>query len=477
MADKRPSKLRLKLSKADTNRLKTDTGRQKKEADEATSAASETVKVQPPGAGQGGGDPEQTSEIMDPMSLRDSSAGRLRRLESADAASTAVAPAAGEDGGKTTETVRLKIVREKKKQLSNILTASQTIHLRPSNLAPPTPGQPAAASPPGTAPTASVPPPTPAASSETVKVAPPKPPAAAPPEDSGVTVVTPQISAKSATATLKIRPKPGEKPPAPPKPVAPPRAAASLAKGGLKATSTLKIRPPTTKKPLTAATSKSKAETAPAMHRQKAPDSTAMTPKSKVETAPAVEREKPPESKLKLTPSKPPTPAAAEPSTQDTQVATPPREPEKTSKLSLSLKKPKKGGAAPTMKLPGVGEAGGEAEAAAAEEAGDAKATVAVSPPSEDAKATVALKQEPDDEAAEDTKAKKKPGLKLKSGKKPQGAPSAVKVKEEKEKGAAAAATDGPGAPVMIFSGLTVAALLVLTALVAFQFWVHILGK
>ncbi len=114
MADNPPLKLKLKLKKTETSRLKTETGRQKtEEVDSFSKPTMEMPGVQTP-------PPPAAPQVEDPMSRRDSSAGKLRKVQ--------IAPPGAPAGGsmdtsigpgvpKATETVRLKIVREKKPKL------------------------------------------------------------------------------------------------------------------------------------------------------------------------------------------------------------------------------------------------------------------------------------------------------------------------------------------------------------------------
>jgi hypothetical protein len=69
------------------------------------------------------------SSIMDPMSLRDTDTSRLKRIKPQTSLTVQDSNAGDEFG---TETVHLKVIKEKKKQLAGILSASQTIRLRPS---------------------------------------------------------------------------------------------------------------------------------------------------------------------------------------------------------------------------------------------------------------------------------------------------------------------------------------------------------
>jgi len=75
------------------------------------------------------------SETVDPLTLRDSDTSKLKRIKPKSATQTISL-----DSENISDTVHLKIIKEKKKQLAGILTASQTIRLRP----PSTPSAPAA---------------------------------------------------------------------------------------------------------------------------------------------------------------------------------------------------------------------------------------------------------------------------------------------------------------------------------------------
>ena len=492
MAD-RPNKLKLKLTKTNTNRLKTDTGRQKRQQESAPATPAEaTDQGQPPPEAEVQADKTDvtTEQLQDPISLRETDSGKLRRIEPSEPGQTAVAAAAPMDGQRTSETVRLKVVREQKKKLSNILTASQTIHLRPSNLAPSAPGPQVeedttgeaagetapATGPEGTIVTRPLPKVTPP-SAKTLKVAPPTPKKADGGDDSIRTAVTPEISAKNATATLKIRPKssqeaPASAPkPAPLAPLAPVAAAPAPAPekeepavpADLKATSTMKIRPPA---PRTGGVKLAAAA---------APDA---------ETTPSLEKPVT-ASKFKLsTPQKPPAPAEKAPAAaSETQVARPPDGTEKTSKLSLQLKKPKPK-QAPTVVLPGVPTTpGSEAEKGQAPPAATVavslpeqeppSATVAVPQPDQEAPSATVAVPRPESEEADTATTVKRTGLKLKSGKKPAGGPSAVKDKENQEAAAVAAAQDAPPVWGLIAAAAAVVVLGALTALLGMQVWMY----
>jgi hypothetical protein len=252
MADNAPpSPFKTKLGKSETSRLKTETSRQRKLAGDA--AADKTVaSVPPPPPLPPAPEPGSTAPIADPMARRDTSTGKLRRVQSPDETANALAPAGGEAEPKRTETVRLKVVRTPRAEMPSVGAE------RPAPTAPPP--RPAGD-------TLAVPPPTatggagPRPGTATLKVQPPAPPQRTPPE------------VKRATATIKVEAPagqqeksapsaaaPGQTPAAPSfsntgtstiklqvtKPAQPPPAVApapALAAGKV-ATATLKIRPP-----------------------------------------------------------------------------------------------------------------------------------------------------------------------------------------------------------------------------------------
>ena len=71
--------------------------------------------------------------IQDPMALRDSDTSRLARIKPGQNPNDPNAGRRATDDTLDTETVHLKVIKEKKKQLAGILSASQTIRLRPSS--------------------------------------------------------------------------------------------------------------------------------------------------------------------------------------------------------------------------------------------------------------------------------------------------------------------------------------------------------
>ena len=95
------------------------------------------------------GDLSSGEEVLDPLTLRDSDTSKLKKIKPKSATQTIDL-----DSENISDTVHLKVIKEKKKQLAGILTASQTIRLRP-------PSSPSGSSTPGTP-----------QSSQTLKIAP-----------------------------------------------------------------------------------------------------------------------------------------------------------------------------------------------------------------------------------------------------------------------------------------------------------------
>ena len=110
----------------------------KKILDDANVDKSNTSRIKKSELQEEGAAPPASSEtqdismkettVVDPMTMRDSDTTRLKRMK----------PKGSGGESDVTDTVQLKVVKEKKKKLAGILTASQTIRLRP----PSTPGQP-----------------------------------------------------------------------------------------------------------------------------------------------------------------------------------------------------------------------------------------------------------------------------------------------------------------------------------------------
>lgn len=198
MANEEPKRLKLSIKKSDAPVTPPSPGA-------ADAGEAVTVPPTPPKADESSGD---ESSITDPMALKDSDTSKFRRVQPEGESEPTVVPAAapagagldatGLDADRPTETVRLKVVREKKKELANILTSSQTVRLRPSSVVPPAaePAQP-------DTPAATPMPPSAPATGSTVKVelppggAPPTPP---PPAEA------PQLPGQSPAGTLKLRP-------------------------------------------------------------------------------------------------------------------------------------------------------------------------------------------------------------------------------------------------------------------------------
>ncbi len=349
-------KLEMALRKTDTSRIrKTDTGRVK-----TTGATAPTV---PPLDEMS---PDDTA-IADPTALRETTTSRLRRVQPEIESTAAALAPAGPGQQKVSETVRLKVVREKKKQLADLLTASQTVKIRPSTLeatgAPksaaekpiaPSPSDSGlethvSSTPPGRPP---VKPPAARTSASTVKVTLPPTPAVAPvgaPSEAALDSESRDADAapmeerpgQSAPATLKLRPgrqgKPAQGAAAPPLVPVPPTAPT----------------PP----PISA----SGAETAP-------------TPPA---VAPPAEGAG---ATVKITaPPTAPVSASAQESEETVPVA--PKPTKRGSKLTLKVKPGSR--TARTVKLPGAGGTAGAAATTAAPAVAPGKAakTVPVAPP------------------------------------------------------------------------------------------------
>ena len=121
---------KINLQKADTGRVKGGAAPEGGVTDDQNPAAGEgeeTMEVPPPSGAVGGSDPSQTSAITDPMELRQTNTNKLQRIKADE---TTAAMSHGREEG--TDTVRLKVVREKKKQLPDVVSPGQTVHLRPS---------------------------------------------------------------------------------------------------------------------------------------------------------------------------------------------------------------------------------------------------------------------------------------------------------------------------------------------------------
>jgi hypothetical protein len=101
MGDKLKDSGRLKLRNTDTNRFKVDTGRLRVQP--TPEAASEVSKHK-------AGETQQNEVFVDPISLRDTSTSKLKRLDGPGAVGTTVTPASLAPEKKS-ETVRLKVVR------------------------------------------------------------------------------------------------------------------------------------------------------------------------------------------------------------------------------------------------------------------------------------------------------------------------------------------------------------------------------
>lgn len=104
-------------------------------------AQDETTGAKPASDNQAGGgtkmvspQKDDDSKVTDPMSLRDTNTSKVRRVSGGKSGSdaTAVTPGSADSGEEEhkTETVQLKVVQEKKKQIADMMNPSSTVRLR-----------------------------------------------------------------------------------------------------------------------------------------------------------------------------------------------------------------------------------------------------------------------------------------------------------------------------------------------------------
>jgi hypothetical protein len=209
------SRRKLTFKKTETSRLKT-TGAPPPEEAEETKASEAAVEAQPP--------VEQTA-IVDPMALRDTHTSKVRKVDATRESSplaTAVTPGTVEPEKKT-ETVQLKVVQQKKKEIADMISPASTVRLRAPGKAAGLKPEPAAEPPPTAQetlkiklPQMPVPTPTAPAAEDT---APPPPPAPAKTSTKTLKTVEAQAAEPAAEAgpaeTIKVEPPaPGEEAPA-----------------------------------------------------------------------------------------------------------------------------------------------------------------------------------------------------------------------------------------------------------------------
>ena len=143
-----------------------------------------------------------TGGVKDPLSLRDTNTSRLKRIKIDNpgqvGATVVVTPpaAGGRDKRDSTETVRLKIIREKRQGAAPVAAANQTIRLRP-----PAEGGGVPASPVVPAAEAAVSP-----AAETVRVDAAADTVTVPPAAPAPVAAPPSSGSKVSTATIKLRP-------------------------------------------------------------------------------------------------------------------------------------------------------------------------------------------------------------------------------------------------------------------------------
>ncbi|MGI5923986.1 MAG: hypothetical protein ACOX9E_08580 [Lentisphaeria bacterium] len=199
------SKLKLKLKNTDTNRFKVATGRMQKLSTPDEAAEQQEVAPQDGVVNKA----SVTQPISDPLSLRDTATGKLKRITDTQEAASALAPqplsapGAPPQGAKT-ETVRLKVVRSAARPTVNLTEGGPQVAppARPTiSLTPAAAPQSAEAAP--EAPVAAAPATPPPA-------APAVPPAAAAPAEP--TAPTEPAKVKSETQTVPKIPKPSATP-------------------------------------------------------------------------------------------------------------------------------------------------------------------------------------------------------------------------------------------------------------------------
>jgi hypothetical protein len=176
-----PKRKKLRFKKTETSRLKTGAAAQQSaQEEEELSAAEEPEAAVPEQEGN-------VPEVTDPLALRDTHTSKVRRVPAGKESSplaTAVLPATP-SAEKKTETVQLKVVQQKKKEIADMISPSSTVRLRaPGKAAPP---QDAGA---GTA-------------GETVKVSPP---------EEGEKAMEGEAAGKRKTATQSMKKVGAEKP-------------------------------------------------------------------------------------------------------------------------------------------------------------------------------------------------------------------------------------------------------------------------
>ncbi len=188
---------RITFKKTETSRLK--------------SVGEEGGKAAPPAAlpttakPAGGRAPERTA-VVDPMALRDTHTSKVKRVQAVRDSGPLATTVPGEPGdGRKTETVQLKVVQQKKKEIADMMSPASTVRLR----APVPPGQAAA-------PEIEVPRPRPVATArETLKIPVPAGDGAAAPGPAGTAAAPPAEDRKTSTRPIqKLRvppPAPEEK--------------------------------------------------------------------------------------------------------------------------------------------------------------------------------------------------------------------------------------------------------------------------
>ena len=219
---------KINLKPTDTSRLKTKTSSSVPKAPPVPDKPA--VPPLPPAATPAAAPApaQQTTMLTDPLTLRDTDASKLKRVKldsQQPVAASAISPAVGlgRDKRDTTDTVHLKVIREKRKEVPGVGLVSQTVRLRPATKSPETAGEQPDAATASVAPTPrplpEPPPParpsikmtSPAAPSGLKPLVPKAPPVEAPAEPAAPTEEE-NADNKVRTTTIKVRSSAGLKP-------------------------------------------------------------------------------------------------------------------------------------------------------------------------------------------------------------------------------------------------------------------------
>lgn len=114
---------RIKFRKTETSRLKAVVEESGKDKDKVTlPTTAKPVPKAPPGR----------TSVVDPMALRDTNTSKVKRVQAAKDSSPLATVSLPSEGGehKKTETVQLKVVQQKKKELDEEMSPSSTVRLK-----------------------------------------------------------------------------------------------------------------------------------------------------------------------------------------------------------------------------------------------------------------------------------------------------------------------------------------------------------